>query len=92
MPAPPVFKRTSPSAVSNWSGGMFELAATMPISASRAVAAACRICTPPRMIPLLPPVAPWSGVNAVSPSIIAMRSTPTPSSSAAICGIAMRNP
>jgi hypothetical protein len=66
--------------------------AANPMSASRAVAAACRICTPPRMMPLLPAVGPWSGVSAVSPSIIAMRSTATPSSSAAICGIAMRRP
>ena len=52
---------------------MFDRAATIAISASRAVAAACRIWTPPRMMPLLPAVGPWSGVSAVSPSTITMR-------------------
>ncbi len=92
MPAPPDFSRTSPSTVSNSAAGVFARAATIAISVSRAVAAACRIWMPPRMMPLLPAVGPWSGVSAVSPSIMTMRSTPMPSSSAAICGMAMRNP
>ena len=35
---------------------------------------------------------PWSGVSAVSPSTYLILSTPMPSSSAAICGMAMRRP
>jgi len=38
--------------------------------ARRAVAAAWRICTPPFWIERLPYVGPWSGVSAVSPSMM----------------------
>src|SRR5829696_1142824 len=43
-------------------------------------------------MPFEPEVRPWSGVSAVSPSTNLILSTPMPSSSAAICGIAMRSP
>ena len=43
-------------------------------------------------MPFEPAVRPWSGVSAVSPSTYLILSTPMPSSSAAICGMAMRRP
>ena len=62
-------------------------------SASRAVAAARRSSWPPRVMPVLPPVPPWSGHTAVSPSISSViRSMVTSSSSATICRIAARPP
>ena len=92
MPAPPAFGRTSPLVAMRSSGFMLRRCAARSISALRAVAAACRICMPPRWMPLEPAVRPWSGVSAVSPSINLILSTPMPSSSAAICGMAMRRP
>ncbi len=62
------------------------------ISALRAVAAACRICTPAIWMERLPHVGPWSGVSAVSPSTIFTRSRRTSNSSATICGSAARMP
>src|SRR6266852_4729558 len=61
-------------------------------SAWRAVAAACRSCTPATWMERLPQVGPWSGVSAVSPSISLIFSTRTSSSSATICGSAIRMP
>src|SRR4029079_1681741 len=43
-------------------------------------------------MPFEPDVRPWSGVSAVSPSINVILSTSMPSSSAAICGMAIRSP
>src|SRR5208282_610617 len=74
------------------SGFMLRRCAARAISALRAVAAACRICMPPRWMPFEPEVRPWSGVSAVSPSIYLILSTPMPSSSAAIWRMAMRSP
>ena len=76
------------------SAPMFVMSAFAPSfnSAWRAVAAACRNSVPPRGMPVLPPVPPWSGVSAVSPSTTVMRATGTPSSSATICVIAILKP
>jgi hypothetical protein len=52
MPPPPDFGRTSPSIVSKSAAGLPVRVAARPISVSRAVAAACRIWTPPRGIAL----------------------------------------
>src|ERR1700676_1402492 len=92
MPAPPAFGRTSPSAEIRSSVFRLRRCAARSIMALRAVAAACRICMPPRWMPVEPEVRPWSGVSAVSPSIYLIFSMPMPSSSAAIWGIAMRSP
>jgi hypothetical protein len=64
----------------------------IPMRARRAVAAAWRSCTPATWMDRLPHVGPWSGVNAVSPSINFTLASDTSSSSATICGSAMRIP
>ena len=61
-------------------------------SACRALAAAWRTAVPPRVSPVLPPVPPLFGHRPVSPSTSEMREIGMPSSSAAICAIAMRMP
>jgi hypothetical protein len=53
-------------------------------SASRAVAAALRICMPPSWMVRLPQVVPWSGVVSVSPVIRSTLDNGTSSSSATI--------
>src|SRR4029078_381623 len=92
MPAPPDFGRTMPPTVSRSSALALSRCAASSTSALRAVAAACRICTPPCWMPFEPDVRPWLGVSAVSPSINVILATSMPSSSAAICGMEIRSP
>ena len=61
-------------------------------SAARAVAQARRSSPPPCAMVRLAPVIHWSGVVAVSPITISMRSKATSSSSAAICASAVLVP
>ena len=61
-------------------------------SARRALAAARRSSEPPWKIVRLPAVSHWSGVVAVSPITISIRSNGTSSSSAASCASAVRAP
>ena len=86
----PPRKTTAPCRVSSSLAGRFSRVVASAINCARAVAAAWRICTPPAMIPVLPPVDSWSGVKAVSLSISVISSGETPSSSETICRIAVR--
>src|SRR5262249_54519533 len=92
MPAPPAFGRTWPSTATRSSGLLPRRCAASSISALRAVAAACLICTPPRWMPLDPDVRPCSRLTAVSPSAYLIFSPPIASPPAAICRMAIRKP
>jgi len=89
---PPDFGVTVPLLIVNVSLATPNVVAACPRRASRAVAAACRICIPPTWIDRLAKVMPWSGVSKVSPWITVTRASGTESSSAAICVNAVRTP
>ena len=92
MPRELAVRRTSPFARVSSATGTFSRSDPSRSSACRAVAAAWRTAVPPRVRPVLPPVPPLFGHRAVSPSTSVMRPIGIPSSSAAICAIAMRMP